>query len=100
MRAALKILGTFALMVASGVVAFGAAVAFLMNLGLKHHDNYEYYSRFPGTLFIFGCASIGFIAPAALVWYLDRNSWRVRLRDFFIAMFLVAVVLGIYTLSW
>jgi hypothetical protein len=99
MRTTLKIFGTIALMVAGSVVAFGAAVTFLMNLGLKHHDNYEYYGGFPGMLFILGCASIGFISPAILVWYLDRNSWRVSLRGFFIAMFVVAVVLGIYSLS-
>jgi hypothetical protein len=98
-RTTLKILGTLALMVTCGVIAFGAAVSFLMNLGLKLHDNYEYYGGFLGLVFTIGSGAIGFVAPTILVWHLDKNSWRVSLRALFIAVFVVAVLLGAYSLS-
>lgn len=95
-RAILKILCVLATMVACGAVAFGAAVTFLMHLGLKLHDNYEYYRGPFGVAFIVGSTIVGFVAPAIIAWYLGKRSWQVSLRDLFIAMFIVAVLIGIY----
>jgi len=95
----LKIVGTLALMVTCGFIAFGTAASFLMNLGLKLHDNYEHYGGFLGLVFVIGSGTIGFVTPAILVWYLDKNSWRISLRALFIVMFVVAVILAVYSLS-
>ena len=71
-----KILWTLALMVVCGVVAFVATLASLMELGLKLHNNYEYYGGYPAVLLIYGCGIIGFLAPAVVVWYLQRQEMR------------------------
>jgi hypothetical protein len=70
-----------------------------MNLGLKQHDNYEYYGGTFGLVIVIVSGIIGFVAPGILVWYLNKSSWQVSLRTFLIAMFVVAVILGIYSLS-
>ncbi len=95
----LRILGIFILMVICGVVAYAAAMTFLMGLGLKLHDNYEYYGGYPALVIVYGCGTIGFLAPAVIVWYLDKHSWQISLRTLFIATFVVAVIVGIYSLS-
>ena len=101
MRTLLKILGTLALMVISGGIAFGAAVLFLMELGLRVHGNFEYYGpsgpsfgSLLGVVFIFGSGAIGFVAPAILMYYLNKNSWRLSLRSLFMAITLIAVLFG------
>ena len=68
-------------------------------LGMKLHYRYEYCGGFFGKGFMTGCGIVGLIAPAILVWHLDKNSWRVSLRPLFIAMFIVAGILGVYALS-
>jgi len=99
MRSSLKIVSTLAAMVICGGIALFVAVSFLMNLGLNRHDNYEYYGGHFGQAFVIGIAVIGCAAPAMLVWYLNKRSWRISLRAMFIAMFVVALILGVYSLS-
>jgi hypothetical protein len=64
MSKTLKMLGIFTLMVVCSVVAFVAALTFLMGLGSKLHDNYEYYGGGSALIFAYGCGAIGFLAPA------------------------------------
>jgi hypothetical protein len=74
----MKFIGTLALMVVCGVIAFLAAVSFLMNLGLKLHGNYEYYGSFPSVLFVYASGGLGFVSPALLVWWLGQKQLEVR----------------------
>ena len=99
LRSTLKILGLLATMTVGGLAGMFLAITFLMNLGLKLHDNYEYYGGLPGKLLVFGSVTIGFFAPLFLVAYLDKNSWRISLRTLFIVITIVAVLLGIYCSS-
>jgi hypothetical protein len=94
-----KIVGTFALMVVCGVIAFLTAVSFLMNLGLKLHDSYEYYGSFPSVLFVFAFGLLGFVSPGLLVWWLERNRWKFGLREVLFAITAIAILLGGYSLS-
>ena len=64
-----KIVGTLALMVVSGIVTLAVTITYLMNLGMKRHDNYEYYAAF-----VWGPAVIGFLAPGVVVWVLWFKS--------------------------
>jgi len=93
----LKILGTFALMLAGGAAAFGGMLVFLMNLGLKRHGSYEYYGGNLGEFLCFGAATLGFLLPGFAVWRLSRpeRQWQFSLRSMLIAMTLVALLLGI-----
>jgi hypothetical protein len=68
------ILGTLVLMVASGIVTLVVAIFFFAGLGLRLHDNYEYYGKYP--LLFFGPAAIGFLAPGVVVWYLHKRGTR------------------------
>ena len=99
MRTTVKILVTLVVMMACGGIAFGVAVSFLMNLGLKLHGNYEYYGGVLGQVFIFGSGALGLAVAAIFVWYMNKNSWRVSLRGLFIGIFVAAALLGIYSLS-
>ncbi len=65
----LKTAAMLAVMVACGVVASGTAIVFFMNLGLKHHDNYEYYGSLPVLLLVYGAGLTGFLIPGFLVWH-------------------------------
>jgi hypothetical protein len=96
---ALRILGMLVLMTACGGAAAGAAVTFLMNLGLKLHNNYEYYGGNPGLLFALACGAIGFFTPGLVAWHLRKHSWQVSLRTLLVAMFVVTALVGIYSLS-
>jgi hypothetical protein len=100
MRQALLILGTFAAMVVCGAGAALTTLSYLMKLGLKHYDNYEYYGQTPAVLLIPLAAIIGFAAPGILVWWLRNNRWRISLRAMLIIMTLIAAILGfmVYTL--
>jgi hypothetical protein len=95
MRQALLILGTFALMVVCGAGAALTALSCLMRLGLKYHDNYEYYGQTPAVFLIPLAAIIGFAAPGVLVWWLRNNGWRISLRAMLILMTLIAAILGV-----
>lgn len=92
-------LGAVVLMGACGLVAYVGALTFLMNLGLKLHDNYEYYGGFCGSIFIFGSGAIGFAAPGAILWHLRNRNVRFSIRTIFIVMTAVAVIVAIYALS-
>jgi hypothetical protein len=65
-----KILGTLVLMVASGIVAFVVSVWLLMHLGMRWHNNYEYYGDYP-VLYL-GPALVAFIAPVIVSWWRGR----------------------------
>jgi hypothetical protein len=94
MRQALLILGTFALMIICGAGAALTTLSCLMNLGMKHYDNYEYYGQTPAVLLIPLAAIIGFASPGIFVWWLQNNRWRISLRAMLIIMTLIAAILG------
>ena len=71
-----RILGTLALMVVCGVVAYVATLTSLMELGSKLHNNYEHYGGYPAGVLIYGCGIIGFLVPGVVVWYLHRRATR------------------------
>jgi hypothetical protein len=91
------ITGTFALMAACGVGAFMMTLMLLMDLGTKHHNNYEYYGQTPAAALIFVAGALGFLAPGIVVWYWRKSQilWQFSLRALLIAITLVAVVMGI-----
>lgn len=96
----LKAAATLALMIACGIVAFATAIAFFMNLGLRHHNNYEYYGSGPALVFVFGCGFAGFIFPGLLVWRLSstESPWQFSLRSLLVAVTVIAVALTIVVL--
>jgi hypothetical protein len=93
------VVGTAALMLGGGLVAFFGALNALMGLGTKNHGIYDYYAYtypLPSILFMIGTTATGFIAPGVIVWYLHKHSWRISLRTLFIMMTLAAVLVAIY----
>jgi hypothetical protein len=105
MRKLLLILATFALMVACCAGALLAALSYFMSLGLKYHNNYEYYGQFPGVvLMIFAAGAMGFLAPGFVVLYLYNNPIeiprRFSLRNLLIITTLVAIVVGMVAAIW
>jgi hypothetical protein len=70
MRGALIILGTLALMFASGAAAIAATLYILMTLGLKYHNNYEYYGQTPAAYLVFVLGAVCFALPGIIVWKL------------------------------
>jgi hypothetical protein len=96
-RTLMKFLGTLLLMAVCGAAAFAGMLAFLMKLGLKRHDSYEYYGGNLGLILTFGAAAVGFLVPGLIVWCLSQREirWQFSLRSLLIAMTLVALLLGI-----
>jgi hypothetical protein len=92
---AFLVAGTFILMVCSGAAAAVVAIRLLMSLGLKYHDNYEYYGQSVARLLIPVAAFVAFVIPGLIVWGLHRTQWRIRLRTLLIGMTVVAVALGL-----
>jgi hypothetical protein len=93
----LKTAATLAVMVACGIVAFATAVVFLMRLGLKQHDNYEYYGSWPALTLVYGAGLAGFLIPGFLVWR-KQSPWQFSLRSLLVAMTVIAVGLTIVVL--
>ena len=89
------VVGTIVLMVCSGAAAAVVATRLLMSLGLKYHDNYEYYGQSAALLVIPIVAFVAFVVPGIIVWNLYRNQWRISLRTLLIGMTMVAVALGL-----
>ena len=89
------IVGTFVLMVCSSAAAAVVATRLLMSLGLKYHDNYEYYGQSAALLVIPLVAFVAFVVPGMIVWRLHRTQWRISLRTLLIGMTMVAVALGL-----
>ena len=89
------IVGTIVLMVCSGAAAAVVATRLLMSLGLKYHDNYEYYGQSAALLVIPLVAFVAFVVPGMIVWRLHRTQWRISLRTLLIGMTMVAVALGL-----
>lgn len=101
LRSVVTVLGGFALMVACGLIAFGGAVTFLMNLGLKLHNNYEYYGRFfLARAFMYGSGAIGFVTPGVILWQLRNRNVRFSLRLLLLVTTVVAILIGLYGLSF
>ena len=95
LRSALLITGTFILMVACGAAATIGTISFLMSLGLKYHDNYEYYGKMPAVLLIPFAAVVGFVVPGVVIWRLHHNRWRVSLRALLVSTTVLAVLMGL-----
>lgn len=88
-------IGTFVLMVCSGAAAAVVAIRVLMSLGLKYHDNYEYYGQSATVLVIPVAAFVAFVLPGLIVWRLHKSHWRISLRTLLVGMTMVAVALGL-----
>jgi len=104
MRNFLLLLATLAVMAVCGAGAFVMALSFLMNLGTKHHGNYEYYGQTPAAALIFIAGAIGFVAPGVVAWHLWKTpisqwSWRFSLRAALITMTLIALLLGVIAVA-
>ena len=82
-------------MLACGAAATAGMIRALMSVGLKYHNNYEYYGQTPAVLLIPIAAVFAFVMPGVIVWRLHRNRWRVSLRTLLIGMTAVAVLLGL-----
>jgi hypothetical protein len=55
----------------SGGLCFMVTIGFLMDLGLRRHDNYEYYG---GCWWAYcGAGVIGWFVPSMLAWILRRT---------------------------
>ena len=74
-----KIVATVVSMLVSGVVTFYTMMFILMELGLRFHNNFEYYARYP--VLLFGPAAIAFLAPGVVVWYLKRRDNNRRQNE-------------------
>jgi hypothetical protein len=83
-------------MLICGAVATVGAIRVLMSLGLKYHDNYEFYGQSPVVVLIPIAGIIGFVGPGITVWWLHNNHWRVSLRTLFIGLTVFAVLLGAF----
>ena len=58
----------------SGGLSFLSAIWYLMDLGLRQYDNYEYYG---GYWWIYcGAGVIGWFAPSVLAWILRSARKR------------------------
>jgi len=99
-----KIVGTLVLMGASGFVTYVTAIIILMELGTKFHGNYEHYGSYWAVILLYGLAALGFLAPGAVVWYLQHKERPLQfsLRALFVATTAIAVVLVIVVsfFSW
>jgi hypothetical protein len=96
------VLITGVLMVVCGVGAFMFALMLLMELGTKHHANYEHYGQTPAVALVFVAGGLGFLAPGVVVWYLRNRQlpWRFSLRTLLIVATIIAIALcAIVTLS-
>jgi hypothetical protein len=112
MMNALKVLGTFVLMVFCGVVAFAATAFSLFELGLELLGNFDYFFAYPhsfGVALSFVAGAIGFLAPGVIVW--KRHNFaeykipsQFGLRTLLIVMTVIAVILGLavllYRIRW
>ena len=58
----------------SGIVCFFGSILFLMRLGLRRFDNYEYYGQYP--LLYVGSGIVGFALPWILFWALIKFSGK------------------------
>ena len=92
---AFLVVGTFVLMVCSGAAAAVVVTRILMSLGMRYHDNYEYYGQSAALLVIPVVAFVAFMVPGLIVWGLHRTQWRISLRTLLIGMTMVAVALGL-----
>ncbi|TWU28472.1 hypothetical protein [Bythopirellula polymerisocia] len=96
---ALIFLGIAFLMLAGGIAGLMYSVTFLMNLGLKYHDNYEYYRGFLAGCFVWLAGPIGFATPGIMYWYFRTHEVRFSLRALLLATTLVAALSGLYAFS-
>jgi hypothetical protein len=74
-----KVVGTLALMVTSGVIAYAVEWQIIWELGRRLQGDDIYYWRYPAVnLGFHSFAIIGFLAPGMLVWYLHRKATTNR----------------------
>jgi hypothetical protein len=99
MRKILLALGLFFLMLVCGLVAFVAAVWLLLSLGLRLHNNYEYYGQTPAVLLVYVAAAIGFIIPALATWYLYRRRGKAFSSQFSVRTLLIVVTIAAIALG-
>lgn len=98
MRTALVIVGTLALMTALGAAAAVGTLHVLMTLGMKYHNNYEYYGLTPVRWLIPLFGLVCFALPGIIVWRLHDKPWRVSLGTLLGLMTVVALLIGAITL--
>jgi hypothetical protein len=92
-KRSIKILCTLALMTVCGAFSLVIGISFLMNLGMKLHNNYEYYGSVPAVIL---CGAVGFATSGLLVWWLEKRGWKISLRALLITITVVSVLLAIY----
>ena len=66
MRKLVLILVTFALMAVCGAGSILMALMYLMDLGTKHHSNYEHYGQTSAVALIFVAGAAGFAVPGLI----------------------------------
>jgi hypothetical protein len=94
MQNALVIVSTLVSMIALGAVAAATTLHVLMSLGMKHHDNYEYYGQSPAAYLVPVAGVIGFALPGILAWKFSKKSSQVSLGTLFAVTTLVALLFG------
>ena len=68
-----KILKTFVLMVAYGLITFIGSLMFFTQLGMYNHNGYNYYLDYYPAL-VLGVPVIGFLFPGVVGWYLHQRG--------------------------
>ncbi|QEG34764.1 hypothetical protein Pr1d_20480 [Bythopirellula goksoeyrii] len=92
-------MGIVFVMLAGGVAGVMYSMTFFMNLGLKYHDNYEYYGGTLATCFLWLAAAVGFATPGIIFWHFRNREVRFSLRTLLITITVVAALAGLYAFS-
>lgn len=72
-----KIVRILAAMVVSGIVTLFVTMLILMELGGRLHGQYDYYAGYTALqVLVWAVVLIGFLAPAVVVWYMDRRGYE------------------------
>lgn len=99
MKNALVIVSTLVSMVVLAAAAAGSTLYALMLLGLKFHNNYEYYGQSSTAYLIPIAGVIGFALPGIIAWKLSSTCKQVSLRTLFALTALVALLCGAIVLA-
>lgn len=100
----LVVLAVFLSMLISGFASMAGVIVFLMNLGLKYHDNYEYYGAiwlngYPALFLMCLAGAIGFAAPGVICWRLSDRKVRFSVRTALLITTFVAILVKIAAVS-
>jgi hypothetical protein len=98
MRTAAVIVGTVLLMIASGAAAAFGTARLLMMLGLKYHNNYEYYGLTGAGYLVPILGLACFLLPGIIVWKSHDKHWRISLGTLLGVITLVALLFGVIAL--